>query len=111
MTSMITDPATGNHVMVTEHQMLVTLFNDAIYTGIMVLVYDYTGVSRFFLSLPSIMSENSKVMQALRYGVMFGSMMELRRWLTMMGIPTDASTFVQSLIHMVQGLGMPSRMN
>ncbi len=94
--------------MVTEHHMLLTLFNDAIYTGIMVLVYDATGISRFFLSLPSIMSQNSKVMQALRYGVMFGSMMELRRWMTMMGILTDASCYVAMVLDMIRGLGMPS---
>lgn len=104
----MTDPSTGNHVMVTEHKVMLTLFDDAMYMGLMVLVYDATGVSRFFLSLPSIMSQNSKVMQALRYGVMFGSMMEIRRWLTMMGIPTDASYLLNSILDMIRGLGMPS---
>lgn len=101
---MITDPSTGNHVMVTDHKMVITLFDDAIYMGAMVLVYDSTGLSRFFLSLPSIMAQNSKLMQALRYGVMFGSMMELRRWLTMMGVPTDASAFVQMVMDKIRGM-------
>jgi hypothetical protein len=105
---MINDPSTGTRLMVTEHHMLLTLFNDSVYTGVMVLVYDATGISRFFLSLPSIMARNSQVMQALRYGVMFGSMMELRRWLTLMGIPTDASTLVHTVVDMIRGLGSRS---
>jgi len=109
MSSVVTDPNTGNHIMTTEHQMLITLFNDAIYTGIMVLVYDATGISRFFLSLPSIMADNGKLMQALRYGVMFGSMQELRRMLVMWDVPTDASSILQSLVDKIRDMGTPAK--
>lgn len=105
MTSVTIDPSTGNHIHMTQHQMLITTFDDSVYMGVMVLVYDYLGVTRFFLSLPSVMMDNGKVMQALRYGVMFASMLELRRWLTMMGVNTDASSFFNSLIEQFQKMG------
>lgn len=97
---MTIDPSTGNQIHLTEHRMLVTAFDDAVYIGVMVYLYDMTGVSRFFLALPSVMAENGPLMQSLRYGVMFASMLELRRWLTTLGLPTDASEFVNALINM-----------
>lgn len=97
------DPSTGSQVHLQEHQVLITAFDDAMYLTAMVVVYDYTGINRFFLQLPQVMSTNPYVMQALRYGVMFGSMLELRRWLNSFGINTDASTLLSSLVSHFQG--------
>lgn len=109
MSSVVTDPTTGSHHMVQKHEMLLTLFDDSVYLGLMVLLYDQTGVSRFFLQLPSIMAENSRAMQSLRYGIMFGSMFELRRWMIMMGINTDASSIFQYLLDKIKNMGSSTR--
>lgn len=83
------DPTTGNHVCCQQHQMLVTWLDDSAYIGLMVVLYHYTGIDRIFVPLPNIFFSNPKIVQALRYGLMFGSMLELRRWLEMYGISTE----------------------
>lgn len=87
------DPSTGNMLHVSEHRMLVSWLDDAAYLGLMVWVYDYTGFNRFFLPLPELMFSNPVVVQALRYGLLFGSMLELRRWLESMGIRTELFSY------------------
>ena len=83
------DPTTGNTLHTTEHRILVSWLDDAAYLGLMVYVYDWTGFNRFFLPLPELMFSNPVVVQALRYGLLFGSMLEVRRWLESMGIRTE----------------------
>lgn len=97
---MTLDPTTGNMIHMKEHRAFVTLVDDAAYFTLMVIAYDYTGVNRFFLQLPRYMSENPYVVQALRYGLMFGTMTELRRWLEMYGLSTDMSHYLDSILGM-----------
>lgn len=69
--------------------VLVRLLDDGVYFGLMVYLYDYTGVNRYFIPGPEFFMGDSAWMQAFRYGLMFGSMQELRRWFEGMGIKTD----------------------
>ena len=76
-----------------ERRILVNWLDDAAYLGLMVYVYDYTGINRIFLPLPEMMFTNPVIVQALRYGLLFGSMLELRRWLQAYGIPTELFSY------------------
>jgi hypothetical protein len=96
-TSVSVDPSTGNMVHVQEHRVLVTFLDDSIYFGLMVMVYDMSGLDTWFISMPEDMIDNPTFMQALRYGLMFGSMIELRRWLEAWGLRTDASHWFMRL--------------
>jgi hypothetical protein len=69
--------------------VLVRLLDDGVYFGLMVYLYDYTGINRYFLPTPGSWMGDSLWMESFRYGLMFGSMQELRRWLEGMGIKTD----------------------
>ena len=83
------DAQSGSHILMQERKVLLNWLDDAVYLGIMVYVYDFTGVNRIFLPLPELMFSNPVVVQALRYGLLFGSMLEVRRWLQCYGIPTE----------------------
>lgn len=98
MSQVSVDPTTGNHIHVTEHKFLVTMVDDAVYFGVMVWLYDQTGVNRWFLAMPDRMRMYPEMMQALRYGAMFASMQELRRFLNMWGLPTEASVWLDALM-------------
>ena len=83
------DPHSGSKVLSTEHKILLNWLDDAAYLGLMVYIYDYTGINRIFLPIPELMFSNPVIVQALRYGLLFASMLELRRWLQCNGIPTE----------------------
>lgn len=83
------DPATGTMLHITPHNFLVTMVDDAAYLGLMVYLYDATGFKNVFIGLPEMFFSNPVIVQALRYGVMFASMIEIRRWLEAMGIKTE----------------------
>lgn len=83
------DPTTGTTMHVTPHRFLVTMVDDAAYLGLMVYLYDMTGFKNVFIGLPQVFFSNPFIVQALRYGLMFASMIELRRWFEMMGIKTE----------------------
>ena len=102
MSGVSLDPVSGNHIHSKEHRVLVTFIDDSAYFGLMVLVYDYTGFNRFFLPLAYTMADNPMIIQALRYGLMFGSMTELRRWFDLYGISTDLSHYVNWLMSQFQ---------
>lgn len=87
------DPHSGSNVLCQERKILVNWLDDAAYLGLMVYVFDYTGLNRVFLPLPEMMFSNPVVIQALRYGLLFGSMLELRRWLQCYGIPTELFSY------------------
>lgn len=97
MTSMAMDPSSGNMVYMQEHEVLVTFVNDTAFFGLMVLVYDWTGLNRLFLAVSDEMASNPAFVQALRYGMMFGSILELRRWLEGFGWHTDLSWYARRL--------------
>lgn len=80
------------------YKVVVTWIDDSLYYGLMVLVYDWTGVNRWFLPMASTLVNDPVYMQALRYGLMFGSMNELRRWLESLGLNTDVSHYVERLL-------------
>lgn len=88
-TSVQVDPNSGANVLCQERKVLLNWLDDAAYLGLMVYVYDYTGINRIFLPIPELMFSNPVVVQALRYGLLFGSMLEVRRWLQCYGIPTE----------------------
>ena len=88
-TSVQTDPHSGNKMLCQEHKILLDWIDDAAYLGLMVYIYDYTGINRIFLPIPEMMFSNPVIIQALRYGLLFGSMLEVRRWLHCYGIPTE----------------------
>ena len=88
-TSVQVDSTSGSPLLCQERRILVNWLDDAAYLGLMVYLYDYTGVNRIFLPLPELMFSNPVIVQALRYGLLFGSMLELRRWLQCYGIPTE----------------------
>ena len=92
-TSVQMDPHSGNSLLLQERRFLVNWLDDAAYLGLMVYVYDYTGFNRFFLPLPELMFSNPVIVQALRYGLLFGSMLELRRWFESMGLRTELFSF------------------
>lgn len=83
---------------VKPYRLVVTWIDDSVYYGLMVLVYDWTGVNRWFLPMASTLVNDPVYMQALRYGLMFGSMNELRRWLESLGLSTDLSQYVERLL-------------
>jgi len=87
--------------MLKQHSFFITFVDDAAYYGLMVYVYDQIGVNRWFLPVAEMMARNPVVLQCLRYGMMFASMNELRQWLEGMGITTDLSSYLDSLINMV----------
>lgn len=88
-TTVQTDPNSGSNLLCLERKILVNWLDDAAYLGLMVYIYDFTGINRIFLPLPELMFSNPVIVQALRYGLLFGSMLEFRRWLQCMGIPTE----------------------
>lgn len=92
------DPTTGNTVHMQEHKMLVTWLDDSAYLGLMVYLYNMTGVSRMFIPLAETFFDNPAYIQALRYGMMFGSMLELRRFLEMAGLKTDIISYWMNMI-------------
>lgn len=83
------DPSTGTMLHMTPHRFLVTMLDDAAYLGVMVYLYDMTGFKNVFIGLPRVFFSNPFIVQALRYGVMFASMIEIRRWLEAFGIHTE----------------------
>lgn len=83
------DPTTGTMLHMNPHRFLVTLLDDAAYLGLMVYVYDMTGFKSVFVGLPQVFFTNPLIVQALRYGLMFASMLEIRRWLEAFGIKTE----------------------
>lgn len=96
------DPTSGNVLHIEEHRGFVSLVDDVAYFTIMVIVFDYTGLNRFFIQLPEIMSDNPYLIQALRYGLMFGTLAELRRWLEEWGLNTDVSHYLDSVLNTVR---------
>jgi len=96
------DPTTGTVMHMTPHKFLVTMIDDAAYLGLMVYLYDMTGFKNVFIGLPEIFFSNPFIVQALRYGIMFASMIEIRRWLEMMGIRTElVSYYLDNLVQRV----------
>src|SRR5574343_802374 len=93
-TIVTTDLTTGAMVHATEHRFPMTFVNDVAYLSLMVWVYDQTGLNRIFIRLPEEMISNPVVLQAVRYGSMFGSMIELRRWLNALGLNTDLNHYI-----------------
>lgn len=106
MSTMTIDPMTGNALQVKEYRFVVTLMDDAAFYGLMVYVYDWTGVNRWFLPIAATFAEDPVLLQALRYGLMFGSMNEMRRWMESMGITTDLSKYLDGLVGHLLGGGM-----
>lgn len=88
-TTVTLDPVTGNMLHMTPHRLLVTMVDDAAYLGLMVYLYDATGFKNVFIGLPEVFFSNPVIVQALRYGLMFASMLEIRRWLEAFGIRTE----------------------
>lgn len=88
------DPTTNEHVISVPHHVPMSWINDVAYLSLMVWVYDQTGLNRVFIRLPEEMISNPVILQAVRYGSMFASMLELRAWLTMLGIKTDLSHYL-----------------
>lgn len=96
------DPATGTMLHMTPHRFFVTMVDDAAYLGLMVYLYDYTGFKNVFIGLPEIFFSNPVLVQALRYGLMFASMIEIRRWLEMLGIKTElVAYYLDNLVQRV----------
>lgn len=96
------DPSTGLMLHLSPHRFLVTMIDDAAYLGLMVYVYDATGFKNFFIGLPEMFFSNPIIVQALRYGLMFASMLELRRWLEAFGIKTElVSYYLENLLQRV----------
>lgn len=96
------DPSTGSHTLSTIHQVPLSYINDVAYLSLMVWVYDVTGLNRVFVRLPEEMIDNPVLLQAVRYGSMFASMIELRAWLTMLGITTDLSDYLETAVEHLQ---------
>lgn len=105
-TSVMTDPTTGAMVHATEHKFPMTWVNDVAYLSLMVWVYDQTGLNRIFIRLPEEMISNPVILQAVRYGSMFGSMLEVRRWLQSLGINTDVTHYIDMMAQHVQSMNM-----
>lgn len=95
---MTLDPSTGEYMHMTPWKFMVTMIDEAAIFGIMVYAYNYTGMVRIFL--PWNMREEAPWMQALRYGLYFASMTELRRWLEAWGLNTSASAYLDQLTRM-----------
>lgn len=101
-TTVTMDPTTGTAMHMTPHKFLVTMVDDAAYLGLMVYLYDMTGFKNVFIGIPEVFFSNPYIVQALRYGIMFASMIELRRWLEMMGIKTELiSYYLDNLLQRV----------
>jgi hypothetical protein len=101
MTTVTMDNSTGNMVFMQQHQMLVTWFEDATYMGLMVYLFDSTGIGRIFVPLPDMLGlSNNMLRQVIRYGAYFGTILELRRWLEMLGISTQITTYITGLLQM-----------
>lgn len=92
------DPTTGNTIHSTEYKLLVTWLDESAYLGLMVYIYNYTGLSRMFIPIPEAFFDNPIVVQCLRYGLMFASMFELKRWLEMYGVKTELFSYYLSEI-------------
>lgn len=78
-----------------EHRFLVTFVDDSVYLGLMVWVYDATGINNLFIDLRGY--NTAPWMEALQYGLMFGSMLEFRKWLEAWGVHTDVSYWFMRL--------------
>lgn len=81
------DSATNHAVHSEEHRFLVTLLDDAVFFGLAVYAFHATGVDRFFV--PGFMGDRATMEQLVRYGLLLGTMLEVRRLLEQVGIPTD----------------------
>lgn len=102
MTTVTMDSTTGHMMLMQEHKMFVTWFEDATYMGLMVYLFDSTGLGRIFVPLPDMLGlSNSMLRQVLRYGAYFGTILELRRWLEMFGISTHITTYITAFLHMI----------
>ena len=89
-TSSVSDGA-GNSVVLRNHQGFVAFLDDTAYYGLMVYVFNATGLNSLFFPLPEYLANDPWVKQALRYGLMFATIEELRRWLVFWHIPVDIS--------------------
>lgn len=79
-----------------EHRFLVTFIDDSVYLGLMVWVYDATGINSIFIDTSGY-GRTPAWMEAMQYGLMFGSMLELRKWLEAWGVHTDLSHWFMRL--------------
>lgn len=80
--------------------VMVRLLDDGVYFGLMVYLYDATGINSYFIEAPDLFGMGmGPWMIALRYGLMFGSMMELRRWFESMGIHTDLVSYYLRMLY------------
>lgn len=96
------DPSTGTMLHMTPHRFLITLVDDAAYLGLMVYLYDMTGFKNIFIGLPEVFFTNPFIVQALRYGLMFASMLEIRRWLEAFGLKTElVAYYLDNLVQRV----------
>lgn len=90
-TNVQVDAATGSMMFTQEHRFLVTFIDDSMYLGLMVWLYDATGINTIFLDMRGMGMLTAPWMEALQYGLMFGSMLEFRKWLEAWGVHTDVS--------------------
>lgn len=90
-----------HNMQMANNGMVVTLVDDSAYYGLMVYVYDTTGINRWFIPLAEFMASTPVALQALRYGMMFATMNHLRAWLESWGISTELSVYIDQLLNMV----------
>lgn len=95
---MTLDPSSGDYIHMTPWRFMVTLADDAAYFGLMVYMYTAVGVQRIFINERMILE--SDAMKALRWGLMFGTMAEVRRWLEAYGLSTNASAYLEAVAKM-----------
>lgn len=79
--------------------VVVRLLDDGVYYGLMVYLYDYTGVNRYFIPGPDFFMGDAPWMQALRWGLMFGTMQEFRRWFQSLGIHTELVSYYLRMLY------------
>lgn len=94
-TSVSFDASSGQMLVTQEHRFLVTFIDDSVYLGLMVWIYDATGINGIFIDMRGM--GVAPWMEALQYGLMFGSMLEFRKWLEAWGVRTDLSYWFMRL--------------
>lgn len=96
--SLTLDPSTGEYMHSVPWKFLITMADDTVAYGIMVYAYNYTGLVRLFL--PFNTRNEEPWMTAMRYGLYFASMSEMRKWFEAWGFSTSASAYLDQLTRM-----------
>lgn len=104
MTTVATDPATGNMVHITEHTAWWTMVDDAVFVTAGLTVSDRLGLTDFidrWLPLQDWFDDMFGVRDGWSWGVVVAVVLETRRMLQAKGWRVDISPYLRGLLSQI----------